>query len=128
MLTLGCAGLLPLPPGGWRADALIWSGLRWSVRHGGPRAGPGAMLWDGGPAGVWVEADGRLRLTAGRRGGRWTGAEVAAELPAGSLGAAVCLDDPRRIDDAFVAGVFLYRDDRHELDVEVSRWGRPDRR
>ena len=121
VLGTGCVRA-PVHPAIEPAERTVrWRGHRWQMRKPGPPTGAGPTSWSDAPEAVAVHAD-QLCLALTRDDqGPWRGAEVwrpvrrrrrvrvrLAPLP----------DDP-----AIVVGVFLYRDDTDELDVEWSRWG-----
>ena len=52
-----------------------------------------------------------------------TGAEVSTPLPTTYGTLVVTLDVPRELPLDVIAGVFIYRDDDDEIDLELGRWG-----
>jgi hypothetical protein len=121
--------------------SLSFSHHTWRVKDSGHgKAGPGPNYFNRSNAAV--DAQGRLHLRiSGRRGdggnsgAGWACAEVYAARALGfgryrwvldtSLSAGfggVAADGG--MDPNVVLGLFLYKDDSHELDIEFSRWGR----
>ena len=99
------------------------SGFEWEARFGPSPVGVPSNRWGVGPSNV-AETPPGLRLSLAHDGRGWLAAEVRTALP----------DDARRVEfevlleggevaTNVVLGLFVYRDDRHELDVEASRWG-----
>jgi hypothetical protein len=96
----------------------------WEVKTG--YWGPGPNNWSDSPANVWLDEQGRLHLKITQVGGKWYCAEVYSEKSFGYKDYTFDLDTRYdQLDTHVTAGLFLYLDDAHELDVELSRWGDP---
>jgi len=100
-----------------------FSGYTWTVRND-LFDYPGPNFWGPTSDSVFVDAQGRLHLKIIKRNGNWYASEVY--LPR-SLGYGTYKFDiaPFRTDTNTVAAPFLYRDDTHEFDIELSTWGDP---
>lgn len=121
LLVLGCATVPPLPvPEAWRTDTIRFEGRSWHVRESHTPVGAGPNLWSA--EGVRVQ-DGRLHLSASETRGEWRSAEVASPVLEWPLELSVHLHPLPKIDENTVVGVFLYEDDRREVDVEFAQWG-----
>ncbi|MHC4399026.1 MAG: hypothetical protein ACYTG0_05030 [Planctomycetota bacterium] len=97
---------------------------KWTVKHG-MRLGPGPNAFSQHEGMVWVDAEG-LHLTIDESDGQWQCSEVVAphSMGYGEYRATICGDLPR-LDARAVLGVFLYENDRCEIDFELARWGQP---
>jgi hypothetical protein len=100
-----------------------FAGQTWNVRKG--HGGPGPNRWSDGKESVWVDDQGRLHLRIRQIAGEWSCAEVWTQKSLGygdyvfQLASNVEKNDPN-----VVVGLFTYLDDRHEIDIEFSRWGK----
>lgn len=113
--------LVPTP--GFAGERTVeFSGLTWSVRSG--EGGPGPTRWSDDPGSVWVDKAGRLHLKVRKVGTVWQCAEVTtrASFGYGDYRFQI-VGNVEAFDPNVVAGLFTYRDDTHEIDVEFSRWG-----
>lgn len=101
-----------------------FAGIDWAVKAG-RGLGPGPNDWSDDPRSLWVD-DAGLHLRIRRDGDRW----LCAEATAGAVARfgphlfriATPLD---RLDPIVSLGLFLYRDDDREIDIEFARWGNP---
>lgn len=102
---------------------LDFAGYSWDVKAG--FGNPGANLWSNDTTDVWVDEGGRLHLTLSRKGnGRWYATEVISKETFDYGTFTFYLEaEPADYDPHVVAGVFLYRDEQNEIDLEFSRWG-----
>jgi hypothetical protein len=100
-----------------------FSGLTWNVRTG--TGGPGPNHWSSDEKSVWVDEEGRLHLKLRQVEGRWECAEVWTKESLG-YGEYVfhLATNVERFDPRIVLGLFTYLDDDHEIDIELSRWGK----
>jgi hypothetical protein len=104
---------------------ISFAGRDWIVSSSGERTEtPGPNYFSNSEENVWVDSRGRLQLKITERNGRWECAEVFL------IGAVTHAEYTFRIssdingfDKNIVAGLFLYRDDQNEADIEFSRWG-----
>jgi hypothetical protein len=104
---------------------IAFAGRTWDVRAG--TGGPGGNRWSDSPRSAWVDDRG-LHLRIRRATDGWCCAEAVARGPAG-YGAYTFRVIGRldRLDPACVLGLFLYADDRDEMDVEVAAFHAPGR-
>ncbi len=96
------------------------SGMSWEVRESpGP---PGNRCWGSTSQSVSVDPEGLIHLRLAEVDGRWCQAELAAPGPA-SYGRHrfQVISRLDRLHPSVVLGMFLYADDRHEIDIEMSR-------
>ena len=100
--------------------AINFAGYEWYVKSG--TGGPNGNEWSDSPRSVWVDSDG-LHLKIRPEDGIWKCAEVYTKNPT-SYGRHKFYIDAKldELDPNVVAAVFLYADDDHELDIEVSKW------
>lgn len=105
-----------------QARTLSFAGREWEVKAAA-LFDPGPNAWGDGPENVAVDDKGHLRLALTQRDGKWHCAEVVGP----SLGYGeytwVVAGDLAALDPQAVLGLFVYRDERHEIDFELSRWG-----
>ncbi|MCC6143435.1 MAG: hypothetical protein IT368_06485 [Candidatus Hydrogenedentes bacterium] len=90
------------------------------------QGGPGPNRWSDSEESVWVDDLG-LHLKIRKIDGAWHCAEVS-NLAATRYGIhRFYISTPvDQLDPNVVASPFLYRDDSHEIDIEFSRWQKPD--
>ena len=100
-----------------------WSGYNWLVKNAAVM-GPGPNAWNHDSEAVWVDENGHLHLKVTNVDGQWHCAEVISKkvFDYGSYNT-VLASDLAAIDPQMVLGVFVYKDDTHEVDVEYSAWG-----
>jgi hypothetical protein len=98
----------------------------WRIKVGEER-GPGPNQWSGRQECVRVDDKGYLHIAIAPQGGAWSCSELIAPE---SLGYGdyrwVVAGDFSTLSPRSVLGLFLYQDDTHEIDFELSRWGEPD--
>ncbi len=102
---------------------LKFAGYSWDVKAG--FGNPGGNLWSNDSSDVWVDDNGHLHLTLSKKdNGRWYATEVISHETF-SYGTYTFFIDanPGNYDPHVVAGIFLYRDEENEIDIEFSRWG-----
>lgn len=100
-------------------QTLSFQGRTWWMRSPEIRAGAGPGWWT--DAGAHV-VDHALELELVEQQGRWRGVELLTPLPSGRTGVAVELEVEALPADV-ILGVFLYRSDTSEVDVELGQWG-----
>ena len=105
-----------------------FSGYEWVVRTSDEsRVGPGPNLFSDSEENVWVDEDGRLHLKIVEKGGNWYCSGLTLRKNFGHnkyvfyVGSRVDQLDPN-----VVAGLFTYKNDEEEIDIEFSRWSDPD--
>jgi hypothetical protein len=104
---------------------LTFGGWQWYVKAGFSHPGPN--LWSDSENHVWVDENGALHLTLSPEGNRWLATELVSEDHFGYGTYTFFLkSDPNHYDPHAVAALFLYRDERNEIDIEFTRWGDPD--
>ncbi|HUT59485.1 MAG TPA: SUMF1/EgtB/PvdO family nonheme iron enzyme [Phycisphaerae bacterium] len=109
-----------LPP----LPTIQFAGRQWDVEHNVPRSTP---YDSGSPESVWTDSQGRLHLKIRRSGdGNWLCAEVMLPDPLG-YGRYLfkVATNTEELHAQTVAAMFLYQDDNHEIDVEMTRWNDP---
>jgi hypothetical protein len=104
-----------------QAKTIAFADRTWEIKAGN-RMGPGPNAWSDGN--VLADETGRLHLAITEDDGKWYCAELIATEPLGyGEYRWVVSGDLAKLDQQTVLGLFLYRDDRHEIDFELSRWG-----
>ena len=111
------------------AKTLSFSGYDWVVKSG-DHLGPGPNSWDDSNA--WVDENGDLHLALRKRDGRWYCSQVSM---LGRLGFGRyqfwIVGRVDSLDPNVLFGLFAYPtpdvgpDGTHEIDIEFTRWGRP---
>ncbi len=112
-------GAGPWPDGSrWPAHL---RGLHFETRHQA-NEGPGPNDWDRANVSLHPERGARLRIAPGAAG-NWTCAELITSETVGygtyTWSISGDFDQWHR---RVVLGMFIYRDDEHEMDVEISKW------
>ncbi len=101
-----------------------FTGIKWTVRSGG--GGPGPNNWSDSSNSVWVDSLGQLHLKIRRIGDSWYCSEVYAQQ---SFGYGEYMfyvaSNVENYDPEIVVGLFLYENDRREIDIEFSKWEDP---
>ena len=125
-LLTACAG----PPRHARREppvrTLLFADRVWEVRPSTRSAAPGPNAWSDAAEAAWVDEDG-LHLRLDRADGAWRSVELSTTLPPEAVHVAATLATPvGQLDPAAVVGLFVYKDDQHEADIEFSRWGHAD--
>lgn len=110
------------------ARTISFAGLTWDVRSGS--GAPGNGCWSDDPASVWIDDSGYLHLKIRKLpDGRWCQAQVKAQSYA-DYGDHLFYTNSRidQLGPTTVLGLYLYEDDYHEIDIEVTRaFGSSDR-
>jgi hypothetical protein len=102
-----------------------FAGFEWEVKNG--FGNPGNNIWSNDPAQVWVDENERLQLVLQKKNNRWYSAEVISRSSFGYGTYTFYIDaEPALYDPHVVAGIFLYKDEKNEIDIEFSRWGDAD--
>jgi hypothetical protein len=110
---------------------LSFSGYDWRVKSSVDRVGPGPNYFSDSGKNVWVDKHKRLHLKITRQNGRWECAEIVSMQSFGYGAYRFFLETASpSIDPNVVLGLFTWNDQpayhHRELDVEISRWGKPD--
>ncbi|MCW3998820.1 MAG: glycoside hydrolase family 16 protein [Candidatus Bathyarchaeota archaeon] len=105
-------------------NTIQFSGYTWYIENSQQRAHPGPNYWSSSPQNVWVDSNGYLHLKITYSNGRWNCAEVTCTQTFG-YGTYVFYLASRtdNLDKNVVLGLFAYKDDWHEVDIEFSKWG-----
>lgn len=101
-----------------------FSGFEWVVRTSeGAKQGPGPNLFSDSEDNVWVDDDGRLHLKIVRKGGNWYCSGIILRQSQGYkkyvFYVASRVD---KLDENVVGGLFTYKNDDEEIDIEFSKW------
>ncbi|GAC1436477.1 MAG: hypothetical protein PVS3B3_30670 [Ktedonobacteraceae bacterium] len=105
---------------------LDFSGYRWNGVNTDSPQYPGPNVFSSSRENVWVDSRGSLHLRVTYRNGVWNCAEVVLEKYLGYGTYTFYVDGNfTDMDQNVVVGMFLYRDDTHEYDIELSQWGTP---
>ncbi len=118
----GCTALPTIPeiPGRW----LGYAGRRWGVRDDPFPADPGLNRWAAGPRAL-KRREGHLELTSRTdQTGPW-GVELWTPLSTPTRLEFEVTPQQGGLHPDDVVGLFLYRDGRCEVDIELTRWGDP---
>lgn len=101
-----------------------FSGFEWIIKTSKRRARPGGNCHEDN---VWLDRDG-LHLRIACRNGKWTAASVQTKETLG-YGRYIFYVSTRydELDKNVIVGLFTYENDRREIDIELSRWGRSDK-
>lgn len=107
---------------------ITFSGFEWVVRTtGNGKEGPGPNHFSDSEDNVRVDEAGRLHLKIVQKGGIWYCSGISMRRSLGH-GTYVFYVSGRvsELDQHVVAGLFTYRNDEEEIDIEFSRWSDPD--
>jgi hypothetical protein len=110
------------------SKVIHFSGYDWIARTAGSDRGGEPTSYD--PANAWIDPKGYLHLRMALRDGRWSCAEVNLTRSLGFGTYKFVIQESAHLGPSAVLGMFTWddaRDDdtRSELDIELSRWGRP---
>jgi len=117
-------GLLCLlaTPGAVHARTIEFAGLTWTVKSG--YGGPGPNYWSDSTDSVWVDTEGRLHMKIRQIAGVWHCAEVLAQQSFGYARYTANLSSNPELNDPNAGvGVFTYKNDTEEIDIELTKWG-----
>lgn len=105
-------------------QTITFSGYTWYVENNEQRCNPGPNYWSNNPQNVWVDGNGWLHLKITYRDGKWYCAELTSTQTFGYGTYAFYLASKvDNLDKNVVLGLFAYKDDAHEVDIEFSKWG-----
>ena len=101
-----------------------FSGYEWVVRTSDDKTqGPGPNLFSDSEENVWVDSAGRLHLKIVQKNGYWYCAGVTLKQSQGHkkyvFYMASRVDE---LDENVVGGLFTYKNDDEEIDIEFSKW------
>lgn len=103
---------------------ILFSGYQWVVDSStDKKKGPGPNYFSDSNENVWLDKDGKLHLRITQRNGIWYCAKVTM-LKSYSYGRYVFKVDSRvdNFDKNVVGGLFTYKNDLEEIDIEFSKW------
>ena len=111
----------PIPP-----KTLHFSGYDWIVRSAASNRAGTRNSFD--PANAWTDEQGALHLRIARGQGKWTCAEVKLARSLGDGTYTFVVRDTAQLEPSAVLTLLTWdglgtEQNRHELDVEISRWG-----
>lgn len=109
-------------------NTLNFSDYTWKIRNSPETASaPGPNYWSNSTSNVWVDDKGWLHLKITNSAGRWYCPEVYTLQALGYGNYVFHTASPiDSLDKNVVLGLFTYKDDNHEVDIEYSRWGKTD--
>lgn len=101
-----------------------FSGYEWIVRTSkDKKEGPGPNLFSDSEENVWIDDEGRLHLKIVQRNGYWYCAGVTLKHSQGHKKYVFYLASRvDQLDKNVVGGLFTYKNDEEEIDIEFSRW------
>ena len=104
-------------------NTITWSGYTWTVRDcQQTQSTPGPNYWSAGN--VWVDQNGWLHLKISNTSGKWCCAEISSTQTFGyGTYAFYTVSRVDNFDKNVVLGLFAYKDDSHEVDIEYTQWG-----
>lgn len=113
---------LPIQEG---ARLISFAGYNWVVEDSGETpVGPGPNYFSDSGENVWVDNEGRLHLKIVQRDGKWYCSKVTMWKSYGYHKYVFYVDcRVDQLDKNVVAGLFAYKNDEQEIDIEVSKWG-----
>ena len=103
---------------------ITFSGYEWVVRTTkDDKQGPGPNFFSDSEENVWVDNDGKLHLKVVQRDGIWYCAGITLRQTQGHKKYVFYLSSSvDQLDENVVAGLFTYKNDEEEIDIEFSRW------
>ena len=107
------------------ARVINFSGFEWIVTDSDDKqVGPGPNYFSDSEENVWVDENGRLHLKITSRNGNWfcSRVELAKHTGYGRYIFYVSTR-PDSLDRQVVWGLYTYKNDTEEIDIEFSRWG-----
>jgi len=115
-----CLFFLPILPV-FASRYINFAGYRWSVKNG--YYGPGPNYWNNSKKGVHLDKTNNLHLFVRQRNKQWQSSEVYLPYSLGYGKYSFTVKNRvDKLDRNLVLGLFLYADDLHEIDIELSRW------
>ena len=101
-----------------------FSGYEWIVRTSkDKKEGPGPNVFSDSEENVWLDEEGRLHLKIVQRNGYWYCAGVTLKQTQGHKKYVFYLASRvDNLDENVVGGLFIYKNDDEEIDIEFSRW------
>lgn len=108
------------------ARTINWSGQTWDVRQSNGLEGPGPNTFSNSTKNVWVDSKNKLHLRVHKdtATGKWSSAEVVTWQWWGPGKYTWVVESPgNKLDPNVTAGMYVYQDASHEIDVELAKWG-----
>jgi len=104
---------------------IFFSGYEWDVKSSvNSSIGPGPNYFSMSKENVWVDKNGSLHLKITKRNDKWFVSSVSLTEPQGFGRYIVYVSsETELLDPNIVAGLFLYKTDDQEVDIEFSKWG-----
>ncbi|WP_299670416.1 glycoside hydrolase family 16 protein [uncultured Polaribacter sp.] len=101
-----------------------FSGFEWIVRTSdAKKQGPGPNLFSNSEDNVWVDNEGRLHLKIIEKGGNWYCSGITLRKTYGFKKYVIYVASRvDQLDENVVGGLFTYKNDDEEIDIEFSRW------
>lgn len=111
-------------PPSFTTRVINFSGYEWIVRTSKDKnEGPGPNLFSDSEENVWIDDEGRLHLKIVQRNGYWYCAGVTLKHSRGHKKYVFYLASRvDQLDKNVVGGLFTYKNDEEEIDIEFSRW------
>ena len=98
---------------------------RWHIKHSRKPKAPGPNLWSARKSNVFLDERGFLHLKTTPSSHGWKCAEVFTDYRFGyGEYTFYLIGNFTRFHPQLVLGLFLYRNDHSEIDIEFSRWGK----
>lgn len=98
-----------------------FAGYDWQVKKG--YYGPGPNYWNDSKKAVYKDKQGNLHLLVRKKNKQWHSAEIFLKKSLGYGKYSFTVQNRvDKLDKNLVLGLFLYADDEHEIDIELSRW------
>jgi hypothetical protein len=104
---------------------IAFSGYVWNVENSGSSTwNPGPNYWSSSANNVWVDSNGWLHVQITDVKGTWycVNLNTVQTLGYGTYSFVVS-NNAASLDKNVVLGLFAYKDDSHEADIEFSTWG-----
>jgi len=104
---------------------ISFSGYNWVVNSSNSlKIGPGPNYFSDSESNVWVDSDGCLHLKITYRNGHWYCSKVTLQKSYGyNKYVFYVASRVDQLDKNVVGGLFTYRNDEEEIDIEFSKWG-----
>ena len=107
-------------------NTIAFSGYTWKIRNSpNTTSTPGPNYWSNSTENVWVDNNDYLHLRITNRNGKWLCPEIYTLQALGYGTYVFHTKSPiDSLDKNVVLGLFTYKDDSHEVDIEYSLWGK----
>ncbi|VBB48567.1 Beta-N-acetylhexosaminidase, family GH20 (modular protein) [uncultured Paludibacter sp.] len=103
---------------------ISFSGYKWAVASSKGKKYGGPFYYSDSNNNVWIDKNGKLHLKITHRNDKWYCAKVTLLKPV-TYGKYIFQIDSRidNFDKNVVGGLFIYKNDVQEIDIEFSKWG-----